>query len=313
MATLTVSRVVTDMVDAFKTQVPALNYFTSDMTAEQVKFGQQIIAHIPTVPTTYAHTASTGYAENAQSARDLLTDVPVTIDQWRHVTIKLLTADVAQDQSQNYLKTIANAGYALGKYVVDYALGKALETNFSQQSLELTDDTDFETLQDIRGDMNGVDAGSPRYGLVNTATFNALETDARVSSRDFYGQRTEANPWGKLVGVSGFNEIIEYPDLPTNSENMAGFFFDSRAITIATRLPNDSVDLAGQMGIPVPLKREVITDPGSGLTLAGFGWLDQVTHNLYVTVSVMFGASAGKQAGSAGTLTDYAGHLLATS
>jgi hypothetical protein len=313
MATLTVSRVVTDMVDAFKTQVPALNYFTSDMTAEQVKFGQQIIAHIPTVPTTYAHTASTGYAENAQSARDLLTDVPVTIDQWRHVTIKLLTADVAQDQSQNYLKTIANAGYALGKYVVDYALSKALETNFSQQSLELTDDTDFETLQDIRGDMNGVDAGSPRYGLVNTATFNALETDARVSSRDFYGQRTEANPWGKLVGVSGFNEIIEYPDLPTNSENMAGFFFDSRAITIATRLPNDSVDLAGQMGIPVPLKREVITDPGSGLTLAGFGWLDQVTHNLYVTVSVMFGASAGKQAGSAGTLTDYAGHLLATS
>jgi hypothetical protein len=311
MATLTVSEILSDVIGAFKTRVPALNYFASDMSTEQVKFGQQIIAHIPTVPTTYAHTASTGYAENAQSARDLLTDVPITIDQWRHVTIKLLTADVAQDRSKNYLKTIENAGYALGKYVVDYALGKALETNFSQQSLEPIDDTDLETLQDIRADMNGVDAGSPRYGLVNTLAFNALERDARIASGDYYGQRTGADPFGKLLGVSGFNEISEYPDLPSNSENLSGFFFDSRAITIATRLPQDSVDLAGQMGIPVPIKREVITGEG-GLTLAGFGWFDQVTHNLYVTASVMFGASAGKQAGSAGTLTDYAGHLLAT-
>lgn len=311
MATLTVSEILSDVLDAFKTRVPMLNFFATDMSADQVKYGQQVIAHIPTLPTVYTHSASNGYSENAQNARDLLTDVPITIDQWKHVTIKLLHDDVNEDRSKNYLKTISNAGYVLGKTVVDFALGKALETNFSQQSVELTDDTDLETLNDIRSDMNGVDAGSPRYGLVNTATINALNTDPRIASGEYHGQRINGDPFGRLVNIAGFSEIAEYPDLPDNSENLAGFFFDSRAIAIATRLPNDSVDLASQMGIPTPIRKEVITD-AAGLSLAGFGWFDANTHNLYVTATIMYGASAGKQAGSNGTLTDYAGHLLAT-
>jgi hypothetical protein len=311
--TLTVSEILTDVLEAFKLRVPALNYFATDMSAEQTKYGQTIIAHIPTLPTAYDHTAAQGYNENAQNARDLLTDVPVVMNVWKHVTIKMLHDDVNEDRSKNYLKSVGNAGYVLGKAVVDYALSKALETNFSRQTLALTDDTDFETLQTIRADMNARGAGTPRYGLVNSATFNALESDPRIASGDYYGQRTGSDPIGKLVGLAGFNEVMEYPDFPTNSENLAGLFFDPRAVVVATRLPNDSVDLAGQMGIPTPIKKEVITDAQSGLSLAGFGWFDANTHNLYVTATIMYGATAGKQAGSAGTLCDYAGHLLATS
>jgi hypothetical protein len=313
MATLTVSEILTDMIGAFKQRVPALTFFATDMSAEQVKRGQQIIAHIPTVPTVYAHTAANGYNENAQNARDLLTDVPLTIDQWDHVTIKMLHDDVTEDRSKNYLKSIENAGYALGKAVVDFALGKALETNFSRQSLELADDTDLETLNTIRADMNTYKAGSTRYGLINTATMNALVGDPRIASGDYHGQMIGSDSIGRLRALAGFTEILEYPELPSNSENLAGFFFDPRAICIATRLPNDSVNLAGEMGIPITVKKEVVTDPQSGLSIAGFGWIDQNTHNIYVTATVMYGAAAGKQAGSAGTLTDYAGHLLATS
>jgi hypothetical protein len=265
------------------------------------------------VPTVYAHTAANGYNENAQNARDLLTDVPLTIDQWDHVTIKMLHDDVTEDRSKNYLKSIENAGYALGKAVVDFALGKALETNFSRQTLELADDTDLETLNDIRADMNTYKAGSTRYGLINTATMNALVGDPRIASGDYHGQMIGSDSIGRLRALAGFTEILEYPELPSNSENLAGFFFDPRAICIATRLPNDSVNLAGEMGIPITVKKEVVTDPQSGLSIAGFGWIDQNTHNIYVTATVMYGAAAGKQAGSAGTLTDYAGHLLATS
>lgn len=312
MPTLTVSRILSDLVDAFKQEVPGLSFFATDMSGEQVKKGQQIIAHIPTVPTVYDHTAANGYNENAQNARDLLTDVPVTIDQWKHVTIKMLHDDVNEDESKNYLESIKNAGYALGKACVDFALAKALETNFTNQKIELTDDTDLETLEEIRATMNIYKAGKNRNGIVNSATFRALNADPRIASGDYFGQQVGADPIGRLRAISGFGEILEYPELDDNDENLAGFFFNPRAVLIATRLPNDSVDLAGQLGIPVPMKKETITDPQSGLSIAGFGWIDQNTHNLYVTATVMYGAAAGKQAGSAGTLTDYAGHLLAT-
>lgn len=312
MATLTVSEILTDMLDAFKQEVPALNYFASDMSAEPVKYGQTVIAHIPTIPTVQTHTAASGYNANAASARDLLTDVPIVINTWKDVPIKIQAADASQDRNKNYVKTIGNSGYALGKAVVDAALATALETNFSQQTVALSADTDYATLQTIRAAMNSKKAGKPRYGIVSSATFNALEADSRIASGDYHGQQTGANPLGRLLNLAGFNEILEYPEMPDNSENLAGFFFDSRAIAIATRLPEDSVNLANEMGIPVTIKREVITDPMSGLSIAGFGYMDTNTHYIYVTASVMFGIVAGKQAGSTGTLTDYAGHLLAT-
>jgi hypothetical protein len=313
MPTLTVSEILSDVLDAFKQRVPALSFFSTDMSNEQVMQGQQIIAHLPTMPNAVAHVAATGYNPNAQSARDLLTDVPITMDQWTDVQIKILAADASQDRSKNYLKTISNAGYVLGKAVVDFALTKVVEASFSEQTIALTDDTDLETLNGIRADMNLVKAAAPRFGIVNSATFNALESDPRIASGDYHNQRTGEDPYGKLVNLAGFKEIIEYPDFPDNSQSLAGFFFDSRAVAVATRLPDDSVDLAGQLGLPVTFKKEVVTDPQTGLSIVGYGWIDPVTHYIYLASSVMYGAVAGSQAASsAGTKLDYAGHLLAT-
>lgn len=312
MATLTVSEILSDVLMEFKQRVPALGFFSTDMKNEAVKYGQTVIAHLPTVPTAYAHVVSTGYNTNAQNARDLLTDVPIVINQWTDVPIKISADDASQDRSQNYLKTIGNAGYVLGKAVVDFALGKALEANFTDQTVELAADNDLETLDGIRAEMNVRKAAAPRFGIVNSAVFNSLNADPRIASGDYHGQMTGEDPYGRLVNLAGFKEIIEYAELPGNSENLSGFFFDSRAIAIATRLPSDSTDLAGQLGLPVTYKREVVTDPQTGLSIIGFGWIDANTHEICVTSSVMYGAVAGRQGGSAGTLTDYAGHLLAT-
>ena len=311
--TLTVAEILTDVLQAFKTRVPGLKYFATDFSMAEVKLGQQIIAHLPTIPTAYDHVAASGYSNNAQNARDLLTDVPITIDGWKDVPIKIQAADASQDRSQNYLKTIGNAGYVLGKAVVDYALTKALAANFSQSTPESIANTTSETLGKVRLAMNARHAGSPRYVMCNSDFFSALDNDPRIASAFFYDQRTEAEPYGNLKGVKGFTEIQEYPDFPGNSENLSAFAFDSRAIGIATRLPIDSTNLADQLGVPVTYKREVIQDPETGLAIVGFGWIDQNTHYIYLTSSVMFGAVAGSQGGSAGDKTDYAGHRVKTS
>lgn len=310
--TLTVSEIMADVLEAFKTRVPGLNYFATDFGSEEAKYGQTIIAHLPTIPTVYDHVASTGYNANAQSARSLLTDVPIVMNGWKDVQIKIQLADATQDRSKNYLKTIGNAGYALGKAVVDFALTKALAANFSNVTTESIANTTSDTLGAVRKGMNGVKAGNPRFMLCNSDFFSALDNDPRITSGDYYGQRTGAEPFGKLISCKGFSEIAEYPDFPANAENLSALAFDSRAIGIATRLPNDATELAAQMGIPIGYKKETITDPGSGLSLVGFSYIDNNTHYIYTAVSVMFGAVAGSQGGSAGDLLDYAGWRVRT-
>jgi len=305
--TLTVAEILSDVLAAFKTRVPGLTSFATDFSMAEVKFGQQIIAHLPTLPTAYDHVAASGYSANAQSARTLLTDVPITIDGWKDVPIKIQIADATQDRSKNYLKTIGNAGYVLGKAVVDYALGKALAANFSQVTTESIANTTSETLGKVRVGMNGVKAGQPRYMLCNSDFFAALDNDPRIASAFYYDQRSGGEPYGSIKNVKGFAQIDEYPDFPANAENLTALGFDSRAIGVATRLPMDGTELAGQLGLPITYKKEIVQDPATGLAIVGFGWIDPDTHYIFITSSIMFGAVAGSQGGQAGALCDYAG------
>lgn len=308
--TLTFTEILSDVLMAFKTRVPALTMFAHDFSRDAVKYNQEVIAHLPVIPTAYDHVAASGYSNNAQNARDLLVDMPIKVDGWKDVPIKIVTTDASQDRSQNYLKTISNAGYVLGKAVVDYALGKVVAANFSEQTVEAIANTTRDTLGKVRKAMNLKKAGSPRNLLCNSDFFESLDSDPRIASRDYVGQRVEGDPFGRLVNVSGFAEILEYPDFPANSHNLTAFGFDERALGLVTRVPMDSTDLARQLGLPVNYKAEVVQDPETGLAIAGFGWIDQNTHDIFVVSSVMFGAVGGSQGGAVGAITDYAGHRV---
>lgn len=312
--TLTVSEILADVLAAFKKSVPMLRFFSYDQSgaAKPAKYGQTVIAQIPSLPTAYDYVVATGYEANAQNARDLLTDVPIVINQWKHVPFKLMHDDVNEDRSMNYLKAIDNAGYVLAKAVVDYALGKVVAANFTRSTVASIGNTSKDTLNALRIAMNTNGAGAPRYGLVSSAFYGALDADTRIASKDYYGQMIGENPVGSLRGVSGFKEILEYPDLPGNAEYLSGFFFDSRAIAVATRIPEDSTTLANSMGIPVTYKTEVMQDPETGITLVAYSHINQNTHQIHVSITVMYGAVAGAQGGAQDALTDKAGWRIKT-
>lgn len=312
MPTLTVPEILSDVLDAFKTRTPGLNFFSTDFSSDQAKYGQQVIAHLPQLPTAYDHSAANGYSNNAQNARDLLEDVPITINAWKDVPIKIAATDASSDRSQNYLKTIANAGFVLGKSVVDTALAQVLAANFSDSTTETIANTDKGTLTSVRKQMNVRGTGTPRYGLVNTDFASALGNDQLIASGDYHGQQVTDDPYASYKNIEGFAEIKEYPAFPANGQNLSAFFFDPRAVGIATRLPVDSSSLAAQLGIPSTVRMETIQDPETGLALAGFAWMDDNTHDIFVVTTVMFGVVAGAQGGTAGTKTDYAGHRVVT-
>jgi len=314
--TLSTTQILELVLDAFKVRLPFLvSAFATDLSSEKAKFNQTVNARIASLPTVQDYGASDGYKNGATDAKSLLNDVPVTIDQHKHVPIKLDFLDEASTVKQINLleEATMNCGYVLAKSIADYCLGLVLAANFSEASTFTVANSDLDMLADVRVDMNGKGTNTlGRFGIVNSSVMSTLNGDSRIASGDYHGQRIGAEALGHLTGIEGFANIWEYPDMPDNSENLTSFFGTKESIILATRVPNDTAEVAKAAGIPQVASFETLTDPDTGLTLLGIKWIEQGTFDVYCTVAVMYGAVAGKQGGSAAALTDYAGHRVVT-
>lgn len=89
-------------------------------------------------------------------------------------------------------------------------------------------------------------------------------------------------------------------------DNDNAFFGEPRAALIASRLPQDSLDVARQLNIPIPVKYETQTDPVTGLTVMIVSRLNTGTLDVEMCYSAMWGSAVGRQAGSAAALMDNA-------
>ncbi len=316
--TLSTDQILELVIDAFKVRLPFLvSAFATDFSSEKAKFNQTVNARIACLPTVQDYKKNKGgYKNGATDAKDLLSDVPVTIDQHKHVPIKLDFLDATQTVNQIRLldEATMNCGYVLAKAVADYCLSKVLAANFSQKSTVTAATSDMDMLGDIRKAMNKIGTNTAgRFGIVNSDVMGELTADTRVASGDYHGQRIGADALGTLHNIQGFGNIWEYPDLPDNGEGLNGFFGTRESIILATRVPSDTSEIAKAAGIPQVASFETKTDPDTGLTLLGIKWIEQGTFDVYCTVAVMFGAVAGSQGGSEGEKTDYAGHRVVVS
>lgn len=94
------------------------------------------------------------------------------------------------------------------------------------------------------------------------------------------------------------------------AENITGFFGTREAIAIKTGLPTDSIEAAQAFGIPVPVSSKVVTDPDSGLSMIAYHWFEAATMDAYVTLAVLYGATAGAIADSTSKVMEPSGHIL---
>ena len=130
--TLQTTQILDLVLDAFKVRLPFLmNAFATDFTDERVNLNQTVNARIASLPTVQNYDATTGYKANAAESESLLNDVPVTIDQHKHVPIKLDFLKEAESVRQINLleEATANGGYVLAKSIADYCLGLVVDAN----------------------------------------------------------------------------------------------------------------------------------------------------------------------------------------
>ncbi len=314
MSTLQTEELLTDVMDAFKVRFPLINNITTDFDGSSAKLGQTITARVSSLPTVQDYDATNyGYETNAADANGLTSDVSVTLNRHKHVPVKIDYIDQISTKRDLYNETIGNLAYSLGKEAFDHAMSLIVEAGFSYEVTEALADTDKDTLSSLSKTLNANGAAPVgRFGIVNSDTYNALEADQRISSGDYYGQSRTSNGYGQLSNVAGFENIYEYPDMPANTINLAGFFGTREAMVMAARIPNDVEQLANRVGIPSISKVDTVTDADTGLSLMGITWQKSGVFDVYTTLVWVYGMAAGRLGGAAGAGLDKAGVKLVT-
>ena len=312
LVTLSVPELLMDVMDAFRLELFPLKFFSTDHSSATAVLNDKITAHVATIPTTAAYDATTGFANGATAAENLLVDVPVTLDTLRHCPVVVKFLSQIASKMPLYLECTRNTGYALAKYVLDAAMAKVVAANFTHSEPISSVNFTLDALETLRTDLNTQKAKAMgRFGIINSTYATALQNDDRVKSALFYAQLNGDRGYRVFRNIAGFEAVIEYPDLPTNSENLAGFFGDSRSIVIATR-QIVFANAANQLKVPQIMEFIPMTDPETELTMTGVGWQQPGTGDVTFSPAVLFGIGAGAQGGTAGTVTDNAGLRLTT-
>ena len=217
--TLTPTQILLLSLQAFRKRVPALGMMGTDFTGMNLVLNQSAIARIPVLPTasTYDNTAG-GFKNGAAAARGLWMDVPLTINQWPTVPLRIKYQDLIQDATKlDYNANVADGGFVLGKTIVDNVLGQVSSKNFSQGSIWQVSDCDVDMLVGVGEAMNGKTESSERYMLVSSAVASVLAADQRLINSQWFGEKQGEEPIRVFRNAFGFKEIREYPDMPSNN------------------------------------------------------------------------------------------------
>lgn len=218
-ATFTVEELTLDVIDALKGRLPNLSRMGKDFRAERLKLNQTYKAKIAGVPPVDDYDPVTGYRNGATDARTLLTDLPIVVDQHKHASLSWAHLDSIKDNEQQYQRVVGNAGYALAKHVVLDILAKVNARNLSQQTIKATASVDYEVINGIRDEMNLREtSGMNRSAIVSTGVASELGLDTRIGSGDFRGEQgTIDRPYRVFRNLAGFEEVTEFPLMPTNN------------------------------------------------------------------------------------------------
>jgi hypothetical protein len=139
----------------------------------------------------------------------------------------------------------------------------------------------YAELVTAKGVLDAAKAGSKRAYILNSTYTNDLLSDSQIIGAAGLGaQVIQSGLIGSIAGAS----VYQYTNLPTNSENLAGWACGSDAIAVASGVP--LTEIAG-----ADVSQE--TDPESGITIQVVmfqeqgGWTN-------ITAEVLFGCAVGR-------------------
>lgn len=316
--TLSVPELSQLVLESFKIQTPELfepGGFALNVGSETAVLGDKITARIGIVPTPadYDPTPGKGFTNGVQDSTDLLEDVPVTLSFFKHVPIRIKWLSQLGSKI-NLSMALMEQGYALRKLVIDTALQTILPANFTYQKYADSGNINLDSMESIRSKMNTQKCSpSGRFCICNSAFAGSLASDQRIGPSILHTpgtvSTTEANPnngYRRWKNIPGFENVYEYPDFP-NAFDLQAYAGDQRGIIVSVRPINIAKVTPEMLGIPRIMSETPLVDEATKMPFIGVGWQDPGTGDLYTSIGLLFGVTAGNQGGGQDSITDRAG------
>lgn len=262
------------------TKFPLLGRIAHNFSNQALKYGESLVAHVPTAVEAVDFDPNAGYVASGVSQADITT----TLNQHIHHTYKV-TEHERSSTDINLIERYTNvSAHAIGTRIYNALFGLIVADDFEFETVVDPDDFDRSSVIDVGAAMSGrdvLDVG--RTMVLNSLLYGELQKDITI-----VGNNT--NPDGRisanvLPDVHGFH-VSEYSKLPANDETLVGIGVMPEALGVVTSLPAmPEVREGGRMS--------VVTERHSRLSVLLRQWYDWKMGEEYRTLTLMFGVAKG--------------------
>jgi len=265
-----------EVIKNLKGKLPMLTAFSSNFTTVNTGAGKTIQVNL-VGQSSAAEFGSSGYLAESNAA---LTKTDVTLKHFIS-THRFRPIDVKEYGMQYLVNSFApSAADAIAEKCLSEIGALITNANFSS-SVNSGANVSYAELVTAKGVLDAAKAGSKRAYILNSGYTNDLLSDSQIIGAAGLGaQVIQSGSIGQIAGAS----VYQYSNLPTNSENLAGFACGADAIAVASGVP--LTQIAG-----ADISQE--TDPESGITIQVVmfqeqgGWTN-------ITAEVLFGCAVGR-------------------
>ena len=268
-------------LDVLQDVLPPLRAFTTDFSAEVAVRGASVTTRVATQPTSAS--LATGYAANAQNS----TTTAKTVTLGAPTGLVLGFSDEEWSKSSINLHDIfIRPGLnAVANDMMDDALALVTNANFGAAAFTgAAGDFDADDVADLAQTLSTAKVPrNDRFLMLSPTYFASLAKDDAIQAAYAFGG-AEAIRDNRVPRVHGFN-VVEYTDIPSNSENLVGLCGAPQGIIIAARVPATPDNFTGEI--------MNVTDPESGLTIQLRKWYSADDGQYYLSMASMWGVAVG--------------------
>jgi hypothetical protein len=268
-------------LDTLLPKLPMLSMFSTDFSPEVAASGSSVSTRVATALSSAS--LATGYATNVQNST--LTAKTITLGDVTGLVVGFTDGEVSKS-SINLMDVFIRPGInAVANDMLDDLFALFTNSNYSGKAT-VGDAAAFDSdkVADIAEDLT--DANVPadgRFLIVKPSYFTALTKDEAVKAAYSYGG-SEVIRQRRINGLAGLN-VVEYTDIPNNSENLVGIAGAKQGAIIAARQPAIPQNFTGDI--------ETVTDPDSGFTLQLRQWYSADDGVYYMSMASIWGVAVG--------------------
>lgn len=262
------------VIASLKNKLPVLNGFSSVFSSSISGQGKTI--QVPLIGTSTATEFSTGGYLTQDDAT--VTKADVTLKHYK-VSTRVTPLNIREYGMSFFQNFAATASNALAEKCMADIAALITAANFAAGT---TTGADFSYAEAVAAQktLDDAKAANPRALIVNSKYLADLRSDSQIVGANGLGASVITT--GNVGQVAGAG-VYQWSNLPTNSENLAGFSCGADALAVATALPLTEIP-----GFDVA----VGTDADTGLSVQIIMGQEQ-SGFMNITATLLFGVAIG--------------------